>query len=159
VVLLASTFASEMGTRTNGTPSRISATALDAIRAYRWPGNVRELQNAIQRAVVLAESDEIGLDALPPKVRAAAREDATPSPDATSMQSKDMVGRAPVPPTSHWADLVPDQSLESIEGKVIASMVERHDGNLSEVARVLGISRSTLYRKMSTHGISRGGEA
>ncbi|MDH3271639.1 MAG: sigma-54 dependent transcriptional regulator [Gemmatimonadota bacterium] len=160
VVLLASTFAREMGLRTNGAPSRISANALDAIQAYRWPGNVRELQNAVQRAVVLAESEEIGLDSLPPKVRAAAREDAAPLADVTPTGERDQLGPTPsTPPPRHWADLVPDQSLESIEGKVIASMVERHHGNLSEVARVLGISRSTLYRKMSSHGISRGSES
>ncbi|MDH3269884.1 MAG: sigma-54 dependent transcriptional regulator [Gemmatimonadota bacterium] len=162
VALLASHFAHAMGVKTNGTPSRVTGQALDAIKAYGWPGNVRELQNAIQRAVVLAEDDQIGLDALPPKVRAAGRGDIAPDADAAADRSEvrggpgEVVGGATItPPARHWPDLIPDQSLDAIEGKVIASMIQRHAGNLSEVARVLEISRSTLYRKMAAHGISR----
>ncbi len=109
-------------------PKRIAAEAMERLRTYAWPGNVRELQNAIERAFALAVADTITLDDLPPAVR----------------------GR-PAPAAAPKTDDVP--TLEEAERRLFAAALRRSGGNKNEAARLLGIDRQRLYRKIEKYGL------
>lgn len=102
---------------------RFSKDAEFALRQYPWPGNLRELRNVVERAVILASGDEIGLAALPEKIS-----DGVGQRAAGTVQ---VGGRV---------------SLEQLEQEHIARVVQQ-SGTLEEAARVLGIDPATLYRK------------
>jgi two-component system response regulator HydG len=103
-----------------------SPAVIGAFLSYRWPGNVRELENVIQRAVALAEFDHVTLGDLPESMRAAPR-----------CASEVMV------PAS---DLI---TLQELERRYIAHVLEATNNNKSLAARILGFDRRTLYRKLS----------
>src|SRR2546425_9019996 len=111
-------------------PKRLAAEAMERLRAYGWPGNVRELQNPIERAFALAVADTITLDDLPAAVRG------LPSPDAA----------AAVDPSD-----VP--TLEEAERRLFAAALRKSGGNKNEAARLLGIDRQRLYRKIEKYGL------
>ncbi len=166
-------FAAEEGKRLRA----VSAEALRLLRAYPWPGNVRQLENAVFRAVVLAESDEIGVSEFPqiaaqvsdsgadvaaaeaPLVIAPTRE-AAPAPmvvaDSPAITPSDTEFTAAGTP--HGALAVLDRKgeirpLEEIESDVIRFAIAHYRGQMSEVARRLRIGRSTLYRKLRDLGL------
>jgi DNA-binding NtrC family response regulator len=165
---------------------RIRAVAADALRmlnAHPWPGNVRQLENAVFRAVVLAESDEIGMPEFPqlslhgtarmtaPTIAPAA--DEMPQPHDTSGAAALILDEGPSPHDSAPAMRAGDEALalidasgnvrplEELEADVIRFAIARYRGQMSEVARRLRIGRSTLYRKLDEIGIgaARSGEA
>jgi two-component system, NtrC family, response regulator AtoC len=102
----------------------VTARLLD----YDWPGNVRELENCMQACVALAEQGWIGVDELPTGVR---RHPAVQRPSD-----------------------VKNTSLEDLERRHIGAVLEAAHGNKSEAARILGINRATLYRKLKVLKIS-----
>jgi len=91
------------------------------MKTYSWPGNVRELQHTIEKGVIMAEGDRIPDEILPE-------------------------GRKPMP--GQPTDIV---SLEEMEKRMIEESLTKTHGNLSQVARELGITRATLYRKMNKY--------
>lgn len=101
----------------------ISEAALKKMTAYRWPGNIRELEHALERAIIMAESDILGAD---------------------DFLFKKSTGSAEVPATTN---------LEELEEATIRRVVDKHQGNMSKVAKELGIGRTTLYRKLEKYGI------
>lgn len=106
-----------------GRPARdFSADAWTALRAHAWPGNIRELRNAIERAVILSQGDEITLDDLPDRLSSANAADG---------------------PAVALGGLV---ALDQLEREHVRRVVGR-TGTLEEAARVLGIDCATLYRK------------
>jgi DNA-binding NtrC family response regulator len=99
---------------------------IDAFLSYAWPGNVRELQNCIERAIALTEFDHIGIDDLPEKIR----------------DFKKAVVRVDnIDPT----ELI---TVEELERRYIAQVLEAVGGNKTLAAKVLGFDRRTLYRKL-----------
>ena len=104
----------------------LSPEALETLRAYQWPGNVRELENAVRFAVIRAGGGVIRPDDLPKSVAAA----------------KARCG--PRQPTRNRSDLKPSNVREAL--------VEA-DGNRSRAARLLGVSRATLYRFLDAHDL------
>ena len=102
---------------------------------YHWPGNVRELSNVIERAVLLARSEEIGPVEL-----------AVP---ATSSDPDDE--------RSGFSVTIPNEgiSLPAVERAVIQAALDRASGNVVEAARLLKIGRGSLRSKMRRHGIER----
>jgi len=110
-------------------PCALSSGVLDALYAYAWPGNVRELENAIERAVMLAEGQpKIELGDLPPEIRA-------PAPRTDS----------PAEPES--------LTLAEVERRHILTTLERFDGNRATTARALGVGENTLWRKLRAYGV------
>lgn len=93
---------------------------------YDWPGNVRELRNIVQRSIVLTQQATINSDVLPAKI--------------SSYQSKQLV--------IDEGDNQPLDSLEVIERRYIRYVLERTGGNKTEAAKVLGLDRKTLYRRL-----------
>src|SRR5579871_319379 len=162
-------FAAEESKRVRG----ISAEAIALLGNHRWPGNVRQLENAIFRAVVLADSDEIGVAEFP-QIAAQGSAPHVLTPLAPALQ--DAHGSAPIleaspgiaPESTHTAGsaltmsapslpLVDPQghvrALDAIEGDVIRFAISHYRGQMSEVARRLQIGRSTLYRKLEGLGL------
>jgi DNA-binding NtrC family response regulator len=113
---------------------RLPAETLSLLMRYRWPGNVRELEAALERAVLLAEADEISPDLLPPEVR----ENLSVSIPALGID-------------------LPDEgiSLESLERELLEKAVRKAGGTLTRAARLLGISYRTLQYRLEKFGISR----
>jgi len=99
---------------------------------YDYPGNVRELENVVERAVALAEGDAITERELP-----------------SELTQRKML-RAPGESLMGYST---DWSLAQLEGEHIKAVLERHKGNVSRAASSLGVSRSTLWRKMRQYGI------
>ncbi len=105
-----------------------------------WPGNVRELANVIERAMVVAKGPQIVLDDLPAQLLSAP----APEPRAEVVSP---VGETPAAPAPY------DLSLESAEREQIRRALEVASGRRIEAARLLGLSRRTLYRKMEKYGL------
>ena len=137
IPLLTEHFVTEFSSPDEPAPPRVTRGVLDRLLAYPWPGNVRELRNALQRAVLLCAGGVIRPDDLPPTIRG----------EGAIGQSPEVAGEeetlgADAPPT-----------LEQIERCAIEEALARHDGNLSETVRELGIGRTTLYRKLRKYGL------
>jgi DNA-binding NtrC family response regulator len=124
----------------------IDDEALLALRGYRWPGNVRELENAIERAVVIADGPVLTLADLPEEVR---RETDAGEPDARAFTSAD---GAP----QHWGLRTERESRNLRERDVILRALATTDGNKAEAARLLGLARSTLVSRLKKHGLLKG---
>ena len=142
----------------------ISAGGMALLTAYHWPGNVRQLENAIFRAVVLADSEEIGVNEFPQI--AAQISSGTPfeppliepSPAmVSSWPESENVRHAPILPAAHSLPLTDTRGevrpLDDIERDAIRFAISHYRGQMSEVARRLRIGRSTLYRKLEGLGL------
>jgi DNA-binding NtrC family response regulator len=158
-------FAAEEGKRI----VRVSAEAMALLVAHRWPGNVRQLENAMFRAVVLAESDEIGVAEFP---QIAASRSPQPAAEPLPMVAADDGSTSEPMLIDHPGKIAPQSSsfpspalalldalgevrtLEEIEAEVIRFAISHYRGQMSEVARRLQIGRSTLYRKLDALGLS-----
>ena len=111
-----------------GRPVRgLSGGALEKLRAYAWPGNVRELQHAVERAVIMAEGPRLEAD--------------------------DFLLTAPAPAPAGEADTFDSYNLEDVERVVIERVLRKHQGNVSHAARELGLTRTSLYRRMEKYGL------
>jgi len=102
----------------------------ERLLAYVWPGNVRELENCIERAIALTRGETIGIEDLPEKIRGFRRSHVLVSSDDPSE----------LPP------------LEEVERRYILRVMEAVGGNKTLAARVLGMGRKTLYRKLEQYG-------
>jgi DNA-binding NtrC family response regulator len=152
-------FAAEEGKRVRG----IDAEAMALLMAHRWPGNVRQLENAIFRAVVLSDGEQIGAHEFP-QVSARIGPDA-PQPQpvidhapAIAAALPDAREAIPVPElTTHTLRLTDAHGdvrpLEEIERETIRFAIAHYREQMSEVARRLKIGRSTLYRKLEGLGL------
>ena len=123
IILLAEHFIAQ-ATTARARPT-LSPAAADALRNYAWPGNVRELRNAVERACVVRSGRSIELADLPDQIREAA------NPHGDGMR---------------------DRLLELERGAIVDAL-EACDGNQTEAARRLGISRRTLIYRMEKHGL------
>jgi two-component system response regulator HydG len=126
ILLLAQHFLDRYAAQSRRPVAGMTSAAADKLLSYPWPGNVRELQNCIERAVALAQFDQIGVDDLPEKIRdyKTAR---------ISIESNDP------------AELLP---MEEVERRYILKVLEAVGGNKTLAAQVLGFDRRTLYRKL-----------
>ncbi len=106
----------------------ISDEAMRALMSYNWPGNVRELENAIERAVILSESETIGLEDLPAWI-------------VGEWERSDK--------TEQEGIFIPfGMKIEDVERKLILETLRKVGGDKTKAARILGISRRTIYRKL-----------
>ncbi len=168
VELFITRFAAEEGRKIAG----IMPDALEMLKAYDWPGNVRQLENAVFRAVVLADGDILTKSEFP---QIAAHVDGfvpepPPVPATTSQQNTKYEGPAMIgAPSSIMSDYTSPamtgngirylsdsgelRKLEDIEAEMIRHAIDHYHGHMSKVARGLGIGRSTLYRKVKEMGL------
>ncbi len=150
-------FAAEEGKTLRG----IGAEALALLAAYDWPGNIRQLENALFRAVILADGDELtvaefpqiaaqvqGFDLRIPPVPAVAPRQAPPAAEIIRVEVRDPNVMALLDPAGGL------RPLDEIEAEAIRFALGHCRGRMSAAARKLGIGRSTLYRKMKDYGLA-----
>ena len=122
----------------------LAPEALPALERYPFPGNVRELEHTLERAMILAGSDTIGLEHL------------------SFAQSQAPAGGGAMwsGALAPWVPVIPAEglSLETLERELILQALERAGGNKSQAARLLGLTRRTLYSRMERHGLRKPGE-
>lgn len=124
----------------------ISSAALACLEAYEWPGNIRELENVLEMAVIVSDGEAIEPAHLTKRVLTTVRLD-----DA-SMQSAQSAPPRDAFQASGQGDVLP---MKDIELEVLRATMKEYSGNIALVARKLGISRSTIYRRMKECGMTR----
>lgn len=105
---------------------QLSAEALKVLKTYSWPGNIRELEHAIERAVIMADKHTLTND------------------DFAFLQKAAPSAKLPT-------DL--PLNLEELEKQAIAQALKKHQGNISQTAKELGITRAALYRRIEKYGL------
>ncbi len=115
-------------------PRPLSGRAMELLQRYRWPGNVRELENALERALVLSEDEEIGPDALPEAVQRA-------------------LAPEPVPASLDADDLSVKRAQRVLEADLIRRALARTQGNRTKAAELLDLSPRALLYKIRDYGL------
>jgi len=123
IPLLAGHFLARSATRYRRPVHGLDAPALQAMLRYAWPGNVRELEHVMERAVLMCRTPEI--------------------------KAADLGLNAAAPNEQHLEEL----SLEAVEVILIRKALQRFQGNISQAAEALGLSRGALYRRMEKYGL------
>ena len=163
-------FAAEEGKKIE----QIDAQALDLLQSYPWPGNVRQLENAVFRAVVLADDENLSVDEFPqiaahvegfqaaipaaPEPLAEPEFDQVPAmvgcdlkiPETVTITQQGASDSIGIPAMTDAGDI---RKLEEIEADMIRLAMGRYRGHMTDIAKHLGIGRSTLYRKMRDFGL------
>jgi two-component system, NtrC family, response regulator AtoC len=120
----------------------IGDAALALLHGYPWPGNVRELRNTVRRAVLLCDGDEITPAHLPAEKLTATF--ASPSHEGSLPPAE------PLPPLRE----VREHFQEAERNRIIAAL-DRVQGNQTEAAKLLGIARRTLIKRLDAYGLPR----
>lgn len=120
---LANFYLAQFASKYEKPASYFSASSYDSLTGYSWPGNIRELKHTIEKAVILSENDSI-------------------KPGDLDLRPR-------------YGDVIPegDEKLADIEKNAIVKVLEKCRGNITQAARILGISRTTLYTKMKEYKI------
>ena len=127
ILLLSEHFLQVYNRKYNRNISSISSSLKKALLAYPWPGNVRELQHAMERAVIMAR-------------------------DSGSLQPDDfMLGSNPSIDVDALS--AASMNLEDMERETILKAIKKHQGNISEASKELGLTRASLYRRLEKYGI------
>lgn len=132
IPLLATAFLKEFAEENGKDIEGIDPKARLVLYAYSWPGNIRELRNCIESAVVMAKSNIITLDDLPPTINSSSDGDCIKITMGTS--------------------------LSEAEKEIIRCTLNHEKGNKSRTAEILGIGRKTLHRKLQEYGLATEGE-
>jgi DNA-binding NtrC family response regulator len=120
--------------------NKISPEAAQALRNYSWPGNIRQLEWAMERAVVLGETECVELQDLPPEV----------------LQRASAVAAAPGQPASEGlSPIIPEVSWEEHEKAKILEALQRSNWNITRAAQLLGMTFRTLQYRLEKFGIKR----
>jgi two-component system NtrC family response regulator len=112
-------------------PTTISPPALEWLSAQPWPGNIRQLKQTLERTLLLVGGSEL---------RQADFVDAEQHQHGGTGTASSLRG-------------VDGMTLEQVERHMIAHALEQHQGNISRVAKALGLSRTALYRRLERHGL------
>jgi DNA-binding NtrC family response regulator len=121
----------------------VSSPALDALMAYHWPGNVRELRNVIHRAMLSTTREEVGMSDLPSTVRRIVLPSLPPSISMAPAMS------IPPPPDSSSPGAEVVTPLRELERREILKALRVTEGSVGQAAKLLGIGRATLYRRLA----------
>jgi DNA-binding NtrC family response regulator len=132
ILLLAQHFLQYFAARSNREVTGLSEPVAEKLMSYDWPGNVRELRNAIERAIALTRQERITVEDLPERIR--------------DYRSSELVLGGEDP------DELPN--LEQVESRYIQHVLRVTSGNKTLAARVLGLDRKTLYRKLDRYGLT-----
>lgn len=143
IPLLVTTLLANIRSRQPGRDVQVSADALDALCAYDWPGNVRELANALEYAQVHADGTTVLPRHLPPEVRESRHWIADSPAEAAQMSSSSLV-------QSYYRTPVEHQGREK---EVLLRVLQESGGNRAAAARKLGMSRTTLWKRLKQYGI------
>jgi two-component system nitrogen regulation response regulator GlnG len=160
VRLLVNYFLKRFGREQQTSPKSISTGVIKALEQYHWPGNVRELENVIRRALVVAKGDAILLSDLPPEI-----------PGQSSTASVAAPASAPAAATGEpavtdvvslarrlfqWARKDPKlKIIPTVERELVLQSLKETNGNQLQAAKLLGITRATLRKRIEKFGIQR----
>lgn len=132
IPLIAQRFLEKFSKKNSKNISGFTPEAMDKLINYRWPGNVRELINAVERGVILTQSELLGVEDLKSIIR---------ETKETEMEGK-------------TTEIINENmTLEAAEKAVILKTLDSAKGNKSEAARRLGITRKTLHKKLKQYGV------
>ena len=131
----------------------VQKEAMRALQEYHWPGNVRELQNYVERAVVMAETDELTIDLLPDVVLGEKRQSigTTRSTDAGDL-TEQLVQQA-ITTTSDDSTELHNQVVGRVEKELIAQVMASCNRVQTKAAAKLGINRNTLHKKLKEYNL------
>jgi two-component system nitrogen regulation response regulator GlnG len=155
--LLVNYFLNKFAKDQTGPPRSIAPVVLKALEKYHWPGNVRELENVVRRALVMAKGEAILLTDLPTEVSGKVQ----PGAPATSMSVS--VGEAGATDVTNlarqlfqWARREPKMKIiPAVERELVIQALKETDGNQVHAAKLLGITRATLRKRVEKFGIQR----
>ena len=158
IPVLAEHFARLAAERYHLPPRRIGPSALRRLVEYGWPGNVRELRNAVERAMILAEGDELSAPDLPAGdgAVAGARTVATSAVGASqpsahaAVEARETASQLAIPFTLDFRE-----DRREFERRYIARCLEESGGNVTRAASVLGMHRQSLQHKLRELGLAR----
>jgi two-component system nitrogen regulation response regulator GlnG len=176
IPLLVNYFLQKLAKPQRQPPKSLSPDALAALETYSWPGNVRELENAVQRAVVMAKGNAVLRENLPPAIAAAGLAPANAAPEARAVTAAPTAAPAPTPTTSvtpprppqaapaevaalveqlfAWARRDPkNRLLPTVERELVVLALRETKGNQVQAARLLGMTRATLRKRLERFGI------
>jgi len=111
---------------------------LELLISYDWPGNVRELENVIDRAVLLETSGRLQANSLPPEIRSTRKRTYVPISEDEDIGETEIL------------------TLDEIEKRAIERALRATDKNIRQTARLLGINRATVYRKLEKYKLLAG---
>ncbi|ABE38645.1 two component, sigma54 specific, transcriptional regulator, Fis family [Rhodopseudomonas palustris BisB5] len=154
----------------NRTIGGITGEAMARLAQLDWPGNIRQLENAVYRAVVMSDSDQLGVDDFPlasaPSTVPTGEADGEPlilePPTSAQFVAANEAPIAPLPTHGSLPMLNSDndvRALDELESEIIRFAISHYRGQMSEVARRLKIGRSTLYRKLDEMEAVRAAQA
>ncbi|MDK2954802.1 MAG: hypothetical protein PWQ57_298 [Desulfovibrionales bacterium] len=133
--LLTAHFLRQLGEKNRKQARNVSPAFMEALKRHSWPGNVRELMNVLERALILARSDTLGPELLPPQLSESAAFSQTEGPAPSSGETE--------------AD-----PLETAEREALIKTLEANDYHRQRTADALGVSRRTLQYKLKKHGLT-----
>lgn len=176
IPLLVEYFLRRIAREQNQGPKSVTAGALEALMAYHWPGNVRELENALRRATVIAKGEAILPEDLPAEILGAAvagvGRQSGARPNATGVSAPLSGPGAPTAEPDEaseldelvqlaqrlfqWARRHPDRKvLPAVERELVVQALKETGDNQVRAARLLGITRATLRKRIEKFGIRR----
>ncbi len=126
IPLLANHFLETYNQKYRKNISKIAPNTIKKLQKYSWPGNIRELQHAIERAIIMSDTEVL-------------------SPD-------DFFFLAQKPENNNTVE-ADNFNLDEVEKNVIQRAVNKHNGNISKAAKELGLTRASLYRRLEKYGL------
>jgi two-component system response regulator HydG len=126
-------------------PTQLAPAALGRLMAYHWPGNIRELENVLSRAAILCDGERIRADDLDLVGLPGGAAELAARPGSVDVELL-AAGRG--------LKAVVDDAVRTVEKAAIAAALEREGGSPARAARLLGISRASIYNKIKEYGIS-----
>jgi two-component system response regulator AtoC len=147
-------FARESGEANGKAGVRLSEEALALLRSMRWPGNARQLQNLVERLIVFADSPEISKEDVLREYSDEGVAFATQPVTRASPPAASSVAAALSTASSTLIPVALAEELRRAERRALERALAYAQGNRSLAARVLGVSRATLYNKLADHGLS-----
>jgi two-component system nitrogen regulation response regulator GlnG len=158
IPLLVNYFLQKFARDQKTSPKSVASAVSRALEKYHWPGNVRELENVIRRALVMAKGDAILPGDLPPEVTGqgapagAAAGAATPAAGEAGVSDIVLLARQ----LFQWARRDPSlKIIPSVERELVIQALKEAGGNQVHAAKLLGITRATLRKRVEKFGIQR----
>ncbi|HLP78141.1 MAG TPA: sigma-54 dependent transcriptional regulator [Candidatus Paceibacterota bacterium] len=161
VRLLVNYFLKKFAKDQKSQPKSISTSVIKTLEQYHWPGNVRELENVVRRALVVSKGDAILLSELPPEIASQSSAAsvnsspvAAPVSGAGDASGNDAVGLARR--LFQWARKDPKMKIiPTVERELVVQALKETNGNQVQAAKMLGITRATLRKRIEKFGIQR----
>jgi two-component system nitrogen regulation response regulator GlnG len=156
IPLLVNYFVNKLGHEHQRPPKSVAASVIKMLERYHWPGNVRELENAIRRAHVMAKSDAILLADLPPEINGGTSGGSPMPHSGLPGESVSADAAALARQLFQWAKRDPKlKVIPAVERELVIQALKETNDNQVHAAKLLGITRATLRKRIEKFGIQR----